>query len=516
MSFTAKDIQQIEKKGLTVKQVEEQIDLFKSGIPFTNIAEAATVSSGILKLGDNAIAELISYFEKEKNNISLLKFVPASGAASRMFKFLFQFLEDYNPKETSLDVYLSKNNLKDMSVFLDGLEKFPFYNQVLEKLASEGLNYQELSSGEKAWHFVNTMLNKDQLNFGNQPKGLLPFHDYKDSVISTAFEEHLFEAALYASNQSTAKLHFTISEQYANLFAEEFKHVKDRVEEKTGVQFDVSYSYQQSSTDTIAVTPEDEPFRNDDGTVLFRPSGHGALLRNLNALDADIIFVKNIDNVVVDKEVVTKYKKVLAGVLLKLQTESFNYLRALDDTKTSENTLVKIVEFLTQDLSIKISKDFETHSNENKIQYLSEKLNRPIRICGMVKNEGEPGGGPFWVKDENGNQSLQIVESAQINLEDKDQNKILKNSTHFNPVDLVCGVKNYKGETFNLEDYVDHKAAFISMKTKDGKALKALELPGLWNGSMAHWNTIFVEVPVLTFNPVKTVNDLLKAPHQIK
>ncbi len=288
MSFTAKDIQQIEKKGLTVKQVEEQIDLFKSGIPFTNIAEAATVSSGILKLGDNAIAELISYFEKEKNNISLLKFVPASGAASRMFKFLFQFLEDYNPKETSLDVYLSKHNLKDMSVFLDGLEKFPFYNQVLEKLASEGLNYQELSSGEKAWHFVNTMLNKDQLNFGNQPKGLLPFHDYKDSVISTAFEEHLFEAALYASNQSTAKLHFTISEQYANLFAEEFKHVKDRVEEKTGVQFDVSYSYQQSSTDTIAVTPEDEPFRNDDGTVLFRPSGHGALLRNLNALDADI------------------------------------------------------------------------------------------------------------------------------------------------------------------------------------------------------------------------------------
>lgn len=518
MSFTDNDLQQIETKGLTVKEVESQITLFQSGIPFTNITEAATIGHGILALDEKSIKKSIAYFDSKKNDLALVKFVPASGAATRMFKFLFQFVSEYNPKTEPIDSYIHNKNLKDMELFLKGLEKFPFYKEVIEQLSSKDIQYKDLSRSEKAWYFVNAMLDERQLNFGNSPKGLLPFHNYKSSNISTAFEEHLYEAALYASSNNKASLHFTISEYYKDHFKKEFKRVQEYVEKTTGVSFEISFSYQHQSTDTIAVTLENKPFREADGSIVFRPSGHGALLKNLNALDADVIFIKNIDNVVVKryKDDVAKYKKVLAGILVKLQTKAFAFLRDLDTEIISKNDVNKIKEFIVNELSVKVSGDYETYSDRKKIEYLRKKLNRPIRVCGMVKNEGEPGGGPFLVKDKSGNQTLQIVESAQINQKDKGQNDILKNATHFNPVDLVCGVKNYKGEKFDLLNYVDHNAAFISMKTKLGKDLKALELPGLWNGSMAFWTTIFVEVPVITFNPVKTVNDLLKAPHQIK
>ena len=517
MIFTDNDIKQIEAKGLILKDVESQIILFKSGIPFTNIVEAATIENGITALDETLIEDSISYFEAKKNDVSLLKFVPASGAATRMFKFLFQFVKVYNPQKESINSYINKNELKDLSLFLVGLEKLPFYGLVLEQLKSKKIDFSKLSTSEKIWLFVQTMLDENELNFGNSPKGLLPFHRYKSNHISTAFEEHLYEAALYASDNNIAKLHFTISERFKDKFDEEFKRIEDYVEQSTGISFEISFSYQHESTDTIAVTLKDKPFREDNGALLFRPSGHGALLKNLNELDADIIFVKNIDNVVVKyyKVEVAKYKKVLAGILLKLQAKAFAFLEDLEKDKPSEDEFTEIADFLTRELSVKISREFEKYSEKYKIEYLRDKLNRPIRVCGMVKNEGEPGGGPFWVKDESRNQSLQIVESAQINQKDKNQKEILKNATHFNPVDLVCGVKNYKGEKFDLENFVDHKAAFISTKTKVGKELKALELPGLWNGSMAFWNTIFVEVPILTFNPVKTVNDLLKAPHQI-
>ncbi|MFC0603188.1 DUF4301 family protein [Winogradskyella pulchriflava] len=518
MSFTEKDIKQIEAKGLTVQQVESQIELFKNGIPFTNIAEAATIGDGIISLNAKCINEAIEHFETKKNNISLLKFVPASGAATRMFKFLFQFIKEYNPNQESLNAFINKKNLRDLALFLVGLEKFPFYNQVIEHLKTKSIDFDSLSSGDKALHFVNAMLDENQLNFGNSPKGLLPFHKYKSSHISTAFEEHLYEAAIYASDHNKAELHFTISERHKDKFTEEFRRIEEYVEDNTGVSFNISFSYQHQSTDTIAVTLNDEPFREDDGSLLFRPSGHGALLKNLNALDADIIFIKNIDNVVVKqyKEEMAKYKKVLAGVLLKLQAKAFECLRVLDKEHISEQDFNDIETFLSNEMCIKISGEYKKYLDKYKIEYLREKLDRPIRICGMVKNEGEPGGGPFWVRDQFGNLSLQIVESAQINLKNKWQKDILTNATHFNPVDLVCGVKNYKGEKFNLENFVDQNAAFITMKTKSGKDLKALELPGLWNGSMAFWNTIFVEVPIITFNPVKTVNDLLKAPHQIQ
>nr|WP_321232522.1 DUF4301 family protein [uncultured Psychroserpens sp.] len=518
MNFSKKDIKHIERKGLTIKQVERQIKLFENGIPFTNLVSEATIDNGILRLSKNETEHFVSSFETKKDTICILKFVPASGAATRMFKFLFQFLEEYNYKKESINSYINRHKNKDLSMFFIGLDKFPFYHIVYEKLEDIYPDFDTLSINEQRLKFVQMMLDADKLDYGNFPKGLLPFHIYKNQEISTAFGEHLYESALYSSSDDSTKLHFTISEKHNHKFDEEFARIEKKVEEKTGSKFDISFSYQKESTDTIAVTPKNKPFRDEDGSLLFRPSGHGALIENLNDLDADIIFIKNIDNVVTYKykKDVAKYKKVLAGILIEIQELAFKYLNLLDEDNLSEEQLIGIAEFLVNKLNVKISTEFEKYSLKYQIEYLAEKLNRPIRVCGMVKNEGEPGGGPFWTKDESGNTSLQIVESAQINKKSRHQKDILKGATHFNPVDLVCGIKNYKGEKFDLKKFVDDKTAFITMKTKTGKDLKALELPGLWNGSMANWNTVFVEVPLITFNPVKTVNDLLKAPHQIK
>ncbi|WP_033959860.1 DUF4301 family protein [Psychroserpens jangbogonensis] len=518
MIFSEKDIQQIERKGLTLKKVERQIELFENGIPFANLVAEATINDGILRLSDNDIQQFMSYFESKKDIISILKFVPASGAATRMFKFLYSFLEEYDLEKGSINSYINKHKNNELSLFFIGLDKFPFYHTVQGRLKENHPDFDSLSINEQGLKFVQMMLDHDKLDYGNSPKGLMPFHEYKNQVVSTAFEEHLYESALYSSNNESTKLHFTISEKHNHKFDEEFSRIEQKVEEKTGSKFDISFSYQKESTDTIAVSPKNKPFREENDSLLFRPSGHGALIENLNDLNADIIFIKNIDNVVTYKykNEVAKYKKVLAGILLKIQEQAFNYLHLLDEVVVNEEQLIEIGEFLVNKMNVKISSEFEKYSLKYQIEYLTEKLNRPIRVCGMVKNEGEPGGGPFWVKDESGRISLQIVESAQINKKSKLQKQISKNATHFNPVDLVCGAKNYKGEKFDLKKFIDSKAAFITMKTKTGKDLKALELPGLWNGSMANWNTIFVEVPLITFNPVKTVNDLLKAPHQIK
>jgi len=517
VNFTDKDIQQIENKGLTIEKVNAQITLFEEGIPFVDLQEAANINNGIFKITAEQELLAIDFFESKRNTISILKFVPASGAATRMFKFLFQFLKDYNASQESVNAYINRNKASELYLFLVGLEKFPFYKTVLGKTKALVSNFDSLSENEQKFEFIKTMLDEDKLNYGFSPKGLLPFHQYKDHV-SSAFEEHLFESALYTSSNNEAHLHFTISEIHKHIFDAEFKRIQDIVESKTNTKFNISFSYQCQSTDTIAVTPENDPFREKEGSLLFRPSGHGALLSNLNALDADLIFIKNIDNIVVFKfeNEVAEHKKMLGGILLELQEQAFAYLEQLEANNLTENELVTIAEFLTNKMNVVISNEFEKYSKNYQVAYLKEKLNRPIRVCGMVKNEGEPGGGPFWVKDESGNISLQIVESAQIDKKNKVQKGILKNATHFNPVDLVCGTKNYKGEKFNLQNYIDHKTAFISTKTKSGKELQALELPGLWNGSMAHWNTIFVEVPLITFNPVKTVTDLLKATHQIK
>ena len=516
MNFSDKDILQIHKKGLTVEKVKSQIALFKKGVPFVNLKSAATKNNGILSLNTKKEQYYIDFFESKRNSVSLVKFVPASGAATRMFKALFSFLEEYNSKEETINSYINRHKHQELSVFFVGLEKLPFFEEVVHKLHELIPNFNDLSYDEKRVQFIKVMLDEDKLNYSFSPKGLLPFHRYKEYV-STAFEEHLFEAALYASSNNQANLHFTISERHNHKFDEEFKYIEEDVEERTNTTFNITFSYQKHSTDTISVTPKNEPFRDHDDSLVFRPSGHGALLENLNELDEDIVFIKNIDNVVVKKykNEVAKYKKMLGGILLELQEKVFIHLHNLETNQLNEAELGGIVEFISNKLNVPINKEYEKYSLRYKLDFLKNILNRPIRVCGMVKNEGEPGGGPFWVYDKKGNATLQIVESAQIDKKNKNQKEILKNATHFNPVDLVCGIKNYKGVTFDLSKYVDSSTAFITMKTKTGKDLKALERPGLWNGSMANWNTIFVEVPLITFNPVKTVTDLLKAPHQI-
>ena len=512
--FTEKDIEQIKNHGLTVEKVNEQIKFIKSGLVFSNLLEAATIGNGVLRKDKQQEKEFIDFYDGKRDQLSVVKFVPASGAASRMFKFLFQFLNEYNPSQETIESYSEKN--KAISLFLNGLEKFPFYEIVREKAVKATPNFDSLSLGEQCVLFVKTMLEPDQLNYGFYPKGLLPFHKYVTQT-STAFKEHLYEAIMYASSNNKANLHFTISEAHQDLFKNELELIKNDIEKETKTAFDISFSYQSKSTDTIAITAKDELYRTPKGDLLFRPSGHGALVENLNTLNYDLVFIKNIDNIVVLEQnmELSNYRKMLAGILLKIQSQTFKYLNRLDDDEISEDEVNNIELFAVNHINVDINEAYKSYSHKQKISYLHEKLNRPIRICGMVKNEGEPGGGPFWVKDSNGVVSLQIVEFAQIDIDNQSQKNIVDEATHFNPTDLVCAVRDYKGNKFDLTKYVDPKAAFMTIKSQNGVDIKALELPGLWNGTMAHWNSIFVEIPVSTFNPVKTVNDLLRPEHQV-
>ena len=510
IDLSSQDLEQLESKGISKEKVTQQIETFKAGIPFVHLVKAAVVSDGILRFSAEEEAELVAYFEKERGNLDLLKFVPASGAASRMFKAMFNFIDSYDPNQESLSDYITRTGDDDVAKFTDNMAKLPFYDLILSRIKSKASSDDEL-----VYLFVKEMLVEDGLNYGFYPKGLLPFHQYENGS-ATPFEEHLKEAALYAKTAGNANLHFTVSEQHDEMFSSEESTVSPKVASSTNTKFHISYSNQKPSTDTIAVDTDNRPFKNSDGSILFRPGGHGALIENLNDQDADIIFIKNIDNVVVEEnlEQVSNSKKMLAGILRKVQNKAFGYAKIMDQGEISSELANEIRTFSEQELNVRFPDDYQALTPEEQQSLLMEGIDRPLRICGMVKNEGEPGGGPFWAKDGDGNVSLQIIESAQVDLSIEEQAAILKNSTHFNPVDIVCGVRNYKGEKYDLLNFVDTKQGFITGKTKEGKELKALELPGLWNGAMAFWNTIFVEVPLVTFNPVKTVNDLLKPTHQ--
>lgn len=512
IEFTRRDIRQIEEKGISKKMVEDQIRTFIQGVPNVSLYAPAIIGDGILKIPAANEKDYIRKFEDAKPSLSLIKFVPASGAASRMFKMLFGFLEEFTPEAESYAEYLQRTKDKAIEKFFERASDFPFYGRVLSRIGAK-----DLSEDRNKYDFVNELLSEDGLNYGFYPKGLLPFHKYGKELV-TPFQEHLYEAVYYARVDRKARLHFTISDQHQTLFDLEWKNLRNRVSEEMETEFEVSYSYQSQATDTIAVTPENHPFRKEDGSVLFRPGGHGALIQNLNEQDADIIFIKNIDNVVTRDqcEVIADSKKVLAGVLLDLQSKAFHYAELLEEGTFEGGDMEEIKDFLERELNVRFSVNYYGFTLGQQIQVLKDKLNRPIRVCGMVKNEGEPGGGPYWVRDRNGNISLQIVESAQVDKENDQQSAIFKKATHFNPVDLVCGVRDYKREKFDLLRFVDEKQGFITRKTMEGQPLKALELPGLWNGGMAYWNTVFVEVSSATFNPVKTVNDLLKPAHQAR
>ncbi|MBN1820371.1 MAG: DUF4301 family protein [Prolixibacteraceae bacterium] len=506
--FSEKDKNQIKQRGSDLNVIYGQIENFKKGFPFLKVEEAASVGNGIIKLDEQKKNEAIAkYVNSIEGGTKPLKFVPASGAASRMFKSLFAAKEGLE-KGRSENEILSEN--KEAKQFFSELKNFAFYENLKAVAGNSELTFKNA---------LDYLLTEKGLNYGARPKGLLKFHKYEHHT-RTPFEEHLVEGALYARDKNgRVNIQFTVSPEHQDYFEQLLTDVKTKYEKEFSVTFLVSFSQQKPSTDAIAVDSDNEPFRENDGSLFFRPAGHGALLENLNDLDADIIFIKNIDNVVPDKlkTPTIEYKEALAGVLLKYQDRIFKYQKELNEkhyTALSSAFLAEAANFLENALNTKPAENHYYTEKEVLYRYLQNKFNRPIRVCGMVKNEGEPGGGPFWAFNPDGTVSLQVVEGSQIDFKNDEQAKIVKHATHFNPVDLVCGVKNYKGEKFSLPDFTDPATGFISVKSKDGKELKALELPGLWNGAMSNWNTLFVEVPIETFNPVKTVNDLLREQHQ--
>jgi hypothetical protein len=495
-----------------LENIEKQFNIFKNGISKAVLVEPAKISKGILKLSKSDFQQKAEFFDANKSTLKLKKFVPASGAASRMFKFLIAFLNEFDIENESINAYINRKKDSELSLFIVGLEKFPFFETVKRKLKEVFPNFDNLEKDHKNYYFIKLLLSPDYFDFANKPKGVLPFHKYKTHT-ATPIEEHLYECAHYSSSNGTAHLRFTVSEAHQSQFESVVNSVKSKVEKETGIMITTRYSYQNKATDTIAVDLENNPFRDKNGQLVFRPGGHGALIENLNNLHADIIFIKNIDNVIQNNiESISFYKKGLAGILIELQQQIFQYLNEIENSEKA--SLDEMISFVQNILNFEIPEDFSKYTTENKISHIKNILDRPIRVCGMVKNEQDPGGGPFWVRDDKGSVSLQIVETSQVDFENANQAKILADATHFNPVDLVCGILNYKNEKFDLTRFVDHKSGFIVEKNKNGKPLRSYELPGLWNGAMAKWISIFVEVPLITFNPVKTVNDLLKPAHQ--
>ena len=505
--LTTSDLQLLSEKGISEDQIKEQLVYFAKGFPYLDIKASASVQRGIKSVSEH---EKDTYIQTWENYLlqdkTILKFVPASGAASRMFKDLFGFLS------ASYDIPATDFEKK----FFDEIEHFAFYEALNGIcLTNEGKEIKELLSEGKYKSVVANLLEKRGLWYGGLPKGLLLFHTYPDDV-RTAMEEHLVEGALYARNKANkVEIHLTVSPEHQKLFEDLVHKKKGYYEQKFGVKYSISFSNQQPSTDTIAADMDNQPFRNSDGSLLFRPGGHGALIGNLNQVDADIVFIKNVDNVVPEhfNEPTIIYKKLIGGVLVHLQKQIFDYLELIDSGEYTHEQVEEMIHFLQNELCIK-NPETKLLEDAELILYIKRKLMRPLRVCGMVRNVGEPGGGPFFTVNPDGTVSLQILESSQIDMNDPDKKAFFEQGTHFNPVDLVCAVKDPKGNKYNLPDFVDKNTGFISQKSKDGRELQALELPGLWNGAMSDWNTVFVEVPIETFNPVKTVNDLLRPQHQ--
>ena len=484
--LSEKDLAQLSKRGISTAEINQQLDFFKSGFPWMNLEKSASIGNGIFQFTDEQRKEFVDRFDQKKSALSILKMVPASGAATRMFKSLFEFLS------TSVEN-------KECTKFFDELDRFAFYPE-LKPLIGEKDDSADI---------LHHLLGKAGLDYGQKPKGLLAFHSYPEGA-RTPLEEHIVEAAAYASDGQKARLHFTVSPEHRSGFEDLVARISPSWSAKTGITYEITFSEQKPATDTIAVNPDNTLFREADGSLLFRPAGHGALLENLNDLKADVIFIKNIDNVVPDalKQPTIEYKKALGGLLLWI-LEGIDHLDKQLQENPSEETINEALGEMSTYLGFVPSADFAALPQSERIANIRAILARPTRVCGVVKNTGEPGGGPFWCRDERGNFTLQLVESAQIDMQEEGQKAKFHQASHFNPVDLVCAPRG-----LNLLNYRDMSTGFITDKTKDGKELKAMELPGLWNGAMSDWNTLFVEVPLETFNPVKTVTDLVRPAHR--
>jgi hypothetical protein len=501
--FTPEDVDMIARTGLSVDEVMKQIDQFNHGLQPMCLVRPCTVGDGIITIPLEQRQTFMEAHDRAASRGMMIKFVPASGAASRMFKDWFALAGTADLKDS-----------QSAEEFAEDLPRYPFYDDLKEALRRDGHNISSLMKERRFSTILNYILMARGLNYGHLPKAVLKFHSYREHT-RTALEEHLVEAARYVKDsEGICRIHLTLSPEHQSEVEHHISQVVERYERRYNVRFDIAISLQLPSTDTIAVDMANMPFRDNEGHLVFRPGGHGSLLKNLNIIDYDIIFIKNIDNVAPDrlKEDTILFKKILGGYLVLLQDRIHSYIRYLENKPVSDETVAHAGAFCRDTLCASLPENFEEFDRSRMIRFLLNKLNRPLRVCGMVKNVGEPGGGPFWVS-RHGAMSIQIIEQAQVDMTADDQKGIWSSSTHFNPVDIVCAVKDYRGNKFDLEAFVDTGAYFISEKSLEGKRLKALEHPGLWNGAMAGWNTVFVEVPITTFSPVKTVHDLLRKEH---
>ncbi len=519
VELSQNDIEQIEHHGLDVELVKEQVRLFEKGAPYAKLARPCTAGDGIRQLQGDAPHRFVRLYEQAAGSRKLMKFVPASGAATRMFKSLLTVFNQHPEikRQTIADTVAEEGDeYDDVLTFIDQIDRFAFYEALIKKMAEDCRDLEYYREHEDFARIIDYVLSEKGLNYAQKPKGQILFHRYADGA-RTAFEEHLVEAAEYVRDaRGHCVLHLTVSPEHETGFHRLLEESAPAYEQAYSVRYDVTFSRQHPSTDTLAVDLENRPFRESDGSLLFRPGGHGSLIENLNALEGDIVFIKNVDNVVPDrlKSDTFLWKKALAGYLLDLEKKIRKHLDRLTGETPDADAIDAAVEFVETDLSVTLPERVKNAPAEERRTCLVDRLDRPLRVCGMVPSSGEPGGGPFWVKEDDGSVSIQIVESAQIDPDAPDQQEILKSLTHFNPVDIVCSLRNSRGEPYDLRHFVDKRAIFISKKSMDGKDLKALEHPGLWNGGMAWWNTVFVEVPLTTFNPVKAVNDLLRDAHQ--
>lgn len=508
--FSKKDLKSIENQGITLNVVQEQLTRFQQGFPPANLTNIVSPGNGVKVLNEPEIEALTNYYANVSSQKQIYKFVPASGAASRMFRPLFGWLQDP-------EVAMKKDG-DNLNTFFQQIRKFAFYESLSKKLLEEGKHIEQLLKKKNYAPILQSLLNDTGLGYGQLPKALLKFHKYTDRS-RTAIEEHLVEGANYCVGANrTVNLHITLSDQHIASFEKHMDEVQRYYEDLYNVTFQISISTQNTATNTIAVTPDNQPFRDENGELVFRPGGHGALLENLNQIDADIVFIKNVDNVVPDrlKPTTFKYKKVLGGLLCEYQKKIFDYLREIDQGTENELSLAlenELTDFFQKELCLILPTSFQQWTGFEKKDYIYQKLNRPLRMCGIVETSGKTGGGPYWVLNTDNSISLQLVESPQIDMTNPIYKEIYETSTYFNITDLACAFRDYRGKKFDLMKYRDKETGFISQKSKNGRDLKALELPGLWNGSMADWNTIFIEVPTITFNPVKTVTDLLNDAH---
>jgi hypothetical protein len=517
--FTKADLEQMEQLGVNEAEARKQVAILEKGPRWLSLQRPCTLGDGIVALEADDQERLLSRWKAAAAEGRLAEFLPASGAATRMFAFL-QRIRNRIARVTRANMVqgdiAETTDHREFKLFINSLRDFAFYEPLTEIMAAAGISLDEQLAAGECTEILEFLLTPQGLNYESLPKALIPFHQYSDHR-RAALEEHLVEAIHTVQDEAhRCRVHFTVAPEIKEVVMHHAREAAAIYGQRFGVDYQISFSVQSPDTDTLAVDLKNRPFRRPDGSLLFRPGGHGALLENLNQFQGDIVFIKNIDNVVTDdhREPVVNQQKLLAGMLLELQEEIFRYLRLLQPGPVGEKDFHEMLDFVRYQLNVAPAKDLLLCSDEEKGSRLFRLLNRPLRVCGMVINRGEPGGGPFWVKEQSGRLSLQLVENAEIDQDSSEQLAISKTATHFSPVQIVCGLLDFHGQPFNLTEFANSEAVFITKKTEYGRELKALELPGLWNGGMAYWNTVFVEIPEETFNPVKSINDLLRPGHR--